>query len=118
MTRSLRILEQTAQENADRVALAVPGGELSLTYDQLLVAIIKTAESIHSATADWPKNRPIALSFSNCPEFVVSFLALAWNGIPAMPLNPALTANLAAEPMTDEQPTGCTHNSTRTWRPA
>ncbi len=104
MTHSLRILEQIARKNADKIALAVPGGGLSLTYGQLMDAIIKTAESIQPATVDWPKNRPIALSFSNCPEFVVSFLALAWNGIPAMLLNPALTADLAAEPMNDGQP--------------
>lgn len=64
----------------------MPGNELNLTYGQLLDAIIKTAETIQPAVADWPDNRPIALSFSNCPEFVVTFMALAWNGIPAMPL--------------------------------
>ncbi|HUT41231.1 MAG TPA: AMP-binding protein [Gammaproteobacteria bacterium] len=104
MTKSLRILEQNSQERADKIALTVPGGELNLSYAQLTDAIIKTAESIQPVVAGWPKNRPIALSFSNCPEFVVSFLALAWCGIPAMPLNPALTADLAAEPLADEQP--------------
>ena len=73
-------------------------------YGQLMEAIQNTAESFQPAVADWPKDRPIALSFSNCPEFIVSFLALAWCGIPAMPLNPALTADLAAEPLADEQP--------------
>ena len=104
MTQSFRILEQNSQAIADKIALTVPGGVLNLSYGQLLDAIIKTAESIQPVVADWPKNRPIALSFSNCPEFVVSFLALAWNGIPAMPLNPALTADLAAEPLADKQP--------------
>ena len=104
MTSSLRILEQEAFAITDKVALTVPGGGLKLSYGQLIDTVIKTAESIRPVVADWPKNRPIALSFSNCPEFVVTFLALAWNGIPAMPLNPALTAHLAAEPLADEQP--------------
>ena len=104
MTRSLRILEQNALKIADKVALTVPEEGLSLTYGELLEAVRKTAESLQPAIADWPENRPIALSFPNCPEFVVSFLALAWCGIPAMPLNPALTTDLAAEPLADEQP--------------
>lgn len=104
MTQSLRILEPNSRYLADKVALTVPGGGLNLTYGQLMEAVIKTAESFQSAVADWPRGRPIALSFSNCPEFVVSFLALAWSGIPAMPLNPTLTADLAAEPLADEQP--------------
>ncbi|MHA1159140.1 MAG: AMP-binding protein, partial [Alphaproteobacteria bacterium] len=104
MTHSLRILEQNSLQIADKIALTVPGGELNLSYSQLIGAVIKTAESIQSVVADWPQNQPIALSFSNCPEFVVTFLALAWSGIPAMPLNPALTADLAAEPLADEQP--------------
>jgi acyl-CoA synthetase (AMP-forming)/AMP-acid ligase II len=104
MTQSLRILEQNSLDLADKIALTVPGGGLNLTYGQLLEAIAKTAESLQPVVADWPEERPIALSFGNCPEFVVSFLALAWIGIPAMPLNPALTADLAAEPLADEQP--------------
>jgi len=104
MTQSLRILEQNSLTIADKVALTVPGGGLNLTYNQLLEAVRKTAESLQPAVADWPKDRPIALAFSSCPEFVVAFLALAWSGIPAMPLNPALTADLAAEPLADEQP--------------
>ena len=103
MTQSLRNLEQHAARLADKIALTVPGG-LKLTFGQLMELVIKTAESIQPAAADWPEDRPIALSFSNSPEFVVSFLALAWNGIPAMPLNPALTVDLAAEPLVDEQP--------------
>jgi acyl-CoA synthetase (AMP-forming)/AMP-acid ligase II len=104
MAKSLRILEENAVAIADKIALTVPGGALNLSYGQLIDTVIKTAESIQPVTADWPKNRPIALSFTNCPEFVVTFLALAWNGIPAMPLNPALTADLAAEPLADEKP--------------
>jgi len=104
MTRSLRTLEQNSQAVADKIALTIPDGGLSLTYGQLLEAVRETAESFQSATADWAKDRPIALSFTNCPEFIVSFLALAWCGIPAMPLNPELTADLAAEPLADEQP--------------
>lgn len=104
MTKSFRILEHNSLDLADKIALTVPGGGPNLTYGQLVEAVTKTAESFQSAAADWPKERPIALSFSNCPEFVVSFLALAWSGIPAMPLNPALTADLAAEPLADEQP--------------
>jgi len=104
MTKSFRILEQNSRAIADKIALTVPGGVLNLSYGQLIDAIINTAESMQPAVADWPQNRPIALSFSNCPEFVVAFLALAWNGIPAMPLNPALTADLAAEPLADGQP--------------
>jgi acyl-CoA synthetase (AMP-forming)/AMP-acid ligase II len=104
MTKSFRILEQNSLDIADKIALTVPGGGLNLTFGQLMEAVVKTAASFQPAVADWPKERPIALSFSNCPEFVVSFLALAWSGIPAMPLNPALTADLAAEPLSDEQP--------------
>lgn len=103
MTQSLRILEQTTANIPDKVALTVPDG-LNLTFGQLLETVIKTAESIQPAIADWPEDRPIALAFSNCPEFVISFLAFAWNGIPAMPLNPELTVDLAAEPLADEQP--------------
>jgi hypothetical protein len=84
--------------------LPYPRGRLNLSYGQLLDAVKKTAETIQPVVADWPKNRPIALSFTNCPEFVVTFLALAWSGIPAMPLNPALTVDLAAQPLSDEQP--------------
>jgi len=104
MTQTLRILEQNAVDLADKIALTVPGGGMNLTYGQLIEAVIQTAESLQPAIADWPRERPVALSFSNCPEFVVTFLALAWSGIPAMPLNPALTADLAAEPLSDEQP--------------
>jgi len=104
MSKSLRILEQISLDNPDRIALTVPGGNLNLTFAQLVEAVRKTAESLQQAVADWPDDRPIALAFSNCPEFVVSFLALTWSGIPAMPLNPALTADLAAEPLADEQP--------------
>jgi len=104
MTKSFRILEQNFLELADKIALTVPGGGLNLTFGQLMEVILKTAESFQPAVADWPKDRPIALSFANSPEFVVSFLALAWSGIPAMPLNPELTADLAAEPLADEQP--------------
>jgi len=104
MNQSLRILEQNSLDLADKVALTVPGGGPTLTYGQLMEAVIRTAESFQPVAADWPKDRPVALSFSNCPEYVVSFLALAWSGIPAMPLNPALTADLAAEPLADEQP--------------
>jgi acyl-CoA synthetase (AMP-forming)/AMP-acid ligase II len=104
MTKSLRNLEKLSPDRADKIALTVPDGGLNLTYSQLLEAIAKTAESLQPVVADWPEDRPIALSFSNCPEFVVSFLALAWIGIPAMPLNPMLTADLAAEPIADERP--------------
>ena len=104
MTQSFRILEQHALQNADKIALTVPGGALNMSYGELINTVIKTAAALQPVVADWPKNRPIALSFSNCPEFVVSFLALAWCGIPAMPLNPALTADLAAQPLADEQP--------------
>jgi len=104
MTRSLRILEQNTQAIADKIALTVPDGGLSLSYGQLLEAVLKTAGALQQAVAGWPEERPIALSFRNCPEFIVSFLALAWCGIPAMPLNPELTADLAAEPLADEQP--------------
>jgi len=104
MNKTFQILEQNSLGIADKIALTVPDGGLNLTFGQLMQAVIKTAESFRLAVADWPKDRPIALAFSNCPEFVISFLALAWNGIPAMPLNPALTADLAAEPLSDEQP--------------
>jgi len=104
MTKSFRSLENISPDLNDKIALTVPDGGLNLAYGQLLEAIAKTAESLQPVVADWPEERPIALSFGNCPEFVVSFLALAWIGIPAMPLNPALTADLAAEPLADEQP--------------
>lgn len=104
MNKTLRILQQNSLDIADEIALTVPGEGLNLTFGQLVEAVRKTAELLQPAVADWPGNRPIALSFSNSPEFVVAFLALAWNGIPAMPLNPALTADLAAEPLADEQP--------------
>lgn len=104
MSKSLRILEQQSLDKADKIALTVPAGGLSLTFGQLLELVHRTAESFQAAVADWPVDRPVALSFSNCPEFVVSFLALTWSGIPAMPLNPALTADLAAESFSDEQP--------------
>jgi acyl-CoA synthetase (AMP-forming)/AMP-acid ligase II len=52
----------------------------------LLYAVKTKAESIQPVVAEWPENQPIALCFSNCPEFVVTFLALAWNGIPAIPI--------------------------------
>lgn len=104
MAESLRILERISPDLTDKIALAVPDGGLQLTYGQLLEAVIKTAGALQPVVADWPEARPIAMSFANCPEFVVTFLALAWIGIPAMPLNPALTADLAAEPLADEQP--------------
>jgi len=82
------LLELLEGGSPSHIAITIPGGEASVTYDQLRMQVESLAEKLRSLGLG--RGDRIALAMPNGIELIASFLAAAAVGT-AAPLNPSYT---------------------------
>ncbi len=82
-------------------AVLLPEPERSFTYADFSNQVAQLAGRLQHVLAAVPADAPVAMAMPNSLEFLACFLALAACGRAVMPLNPGLTADLAAVQLRD-----------------
>ncbi len=83
-------------------ALVVPASGLTVSYDQLHVAVERIAGEL--AGAGVRPGDSVAMSFANEPQMVLCFLGIVAAGAAAAPLNPAYTTEELVAYLSDLRP--------------
>jgi acyl-CoA synthetase (AMP-forming)/AMP-acid ligase II len=89
-------VHELAQRPTDNPALVAPGGD-SWTYHDLATRVRRLSSTLPPAE----KSRPVAILLPNGPEFVETFLALAYRGDIIAPLNSTAPAAVLREQLKD-----------------
>jgi long-chain acyl-CoA synthetase len=82
-------LVDTASRASDRPAVIADGGRDRRTWSQLLDDVRRRAAALRERGVD--RGDAVGLVLPNDPDFVVTFLATAWIGGVAVPINPLFT---------------------------
>jgi acyl-CoA synthetase (AMP-forming)/AMP-acid ligase II len=85
----LTLMQMIARED-EHPALIVPGSGDTVSYADLHAGVHRIAREL--AGAGVLQGDAVAMTFANCPEMVICFLAIASIGAAAAPLNPLYTA--------------------------